>query len=145
LSGSFLTFTPAPGFRGTVTVTYTVSDGYATSAGTATFTVTQTFSRLVNISSRGQVGAGDKVLIGGFVLGPTGPKTVLIRAAGPALNGLGVSGTLSQPVVTLYQGSTVLATNRGWSNAPNSLAIATLPPPAWARSLFPPAAMTQRF
>lgn len=40
-------------------------------------------SQLINISTRGVVGTVDDVRIGGFIIGWTEPKTVLIRARGP--------------------------------------------------------------
>ncbi len=49
---------------------------------------TPTTSQLVNISTRASVRAGAQVMIAGFVIGGAQPKTVLIRAAGPALTGL---------------------------------------------------------
>ena len=39
-----------------------------------------------------------------------------MRASGPALISQGVSGTLAQPQLSLYSGSTVLAQNTGWSS-----------------------------
>ncbi|MDA0348515.1 MAG: hypothetical protein O3C20_14045 [Verrucomicrobia bacterium] len=39
-------------------------------------------THMVNISTRGFVGAGDNVMIAGFIIGPGG-KTVLIRGTGP--------------------------------------------------------------
>jgi hypothetical protein len=43
---------------------------------------------------------------------------VLVRGTGPALTAFGVTGVLPDPALTLYQGSSVVATNSGWgSNA----------------------------
>ena len=53
---------------------------------TATFTnQAASQAQLTNISTRGLVEAGDNVQIGGFIIGGTDPKTVLIRARGPVL------------------------------------------------------------
>ena len=76
--------------------------------------------RLVNISARVGVGTGANVLIAGFVVGGATSKTVLIRASGPALANFGVSGTLADPELQLYQSNasgapTLLATNTGWA------------------------------
>ena len=51
---------------------------------------------LLNISTRGFVGTGDAVLIGGFIVGGNGLLSgkVLIRAAGPSTTAAGVAGTL---------------------------------------------------
>jgi hypothetical protein len=51
-----------------------------------------TTARFVNISARTQVGTGDNVLVIGFVVTGTGPKTVLLRAVGPGLTPFGVGG-----------------------------------------------------
>jgi len=70
--------------------------------------------RLVNISARVQVGSGGDILIAGFVIGGSTARTVLIRASGPALVPFGVSGTLPDPELGLYSGSTLLNSNSGW-------------------------------
>jgi hypothetical protein len=78
-------------------------------------------TRLVNISARAWVGTGANILIGGFVVAGTSSETVLIRAVGPALTQLGVSGALSTPILTVYDSASpanVIATNAGWQNAP---------------------------
>jgi hypothetical protein len=40
---------------------------------------------------------------------------LLIRAVGPALSGFGVGDALADPTITLYSGSTALATNDNWA------------------------------
>jgi hypothetical protein len=71
--------------------------------------------RLVNISTRGMVEAGDGVLIGGFVVRGTTPKKVLVRGIGPRLAGFGVTGALADPRLAVYSGQTVVAQNDNWS------------------------------
>ncbi|HTU03439.1 MAG TPA: immunoglobulin domain-containing protein [Candidatus Sulfotelmatobacter sp.] len=71
--------------------------------------------RIVNISARVQVGTGGNILIAGFVIGGSTSRTVLIRASGPALVPFGVPGTLADPKLQLYSGSTVLESNSGWA------------------------------
>jgi hypothetical protein len=74
-------------------------------------------NRLINISVRAQVGTGDNILVGGFVVAGTTDEALLIRAIGPALAGFGVSGTLGSPVLTLYNSAgVVIAANTGWGN-----------------------------
>lgn len=73
--------------------------------------------RLANVSARTQVGAGDNVLIAGFVLGGTTARTVLIRAAGPVLGTFGVTGVLADPKLTLYRGGTLVAENDNWQSS----------------------------
>jgi hypothetical protein len=75
-------------------------------------------STLANISTRATVGTNDNVQIAGFVIGGAIPKTVLIRASGPALTALGVSGALADPVLELHGGPAILATNDDWSSDP---------------------------
>jgi hypothetical protein len=69
---------------------------------------------LVNVATRAYVGAGDEVLIGGFVVREGGSKTVLVRAAGPALADFGVGGALADPVLRLFNGATLAAENDQW-------------------------------
>jgi hypothetical protein len=80
---------------------------------------------VINASTRAFVGTGDAVLIPGFVISGTGALKLLIRAVGPTLANLGVSGVLADPTVTLYRGNTALATNDNWSaaDAPTMAAV----------------------
>jgi hypothetical protein len=72
--------------------------------------------RLVNVSARNQVGTGDNILIFGFFVDGTGTKNVLIRAIGPRLVDLGVTGVLADPRFDVFRaGSTVaIAGNDNW-------------------------------
>jgi N-acetylneuraminic acid mutarotase len=78
---------------------------------------------LANIATRGSVQTGDNVMIAGFIIGGTTPKTVLIRARGPSMAVQGVPGLLANPVLNLYSGSTVIASNDNWGSASNWAAI----------------------
>jgi len=79
---------------------------------------------LLNLSSRGAVGVGEDVLIGGFILQGNAAKKVIIRALGPSLAGAGVAEALQDPVLTLYNGTgDIVATNDNWQNSPNKQAI----------------------
>lgn len=72
-------------------------------------------SHLVNLSTRGFVGTGDNVLIGGVIVGPGdgGIPTVVVRAIGPSL--AGVANTLSDPSLELHDGNgAIIATNNNW-------------------------------
>ncbi len=74
----------------------------------------------LNLSTRGLVSSGDNVLIGGFVISGTDPKTVVLRALGPSLSDLGVTDVLADPVLSLYDSSGALvATNDNWQSNPN--------------------------
>ena len=72
--------------------------------------------RLANLSTRAQVGNGANVMISGFVVGDGAAKKILIRAIGPTLTVFAVTGTLSDPVLSLYDAKgTLLLTNNDWS------------------------------
>ncbi len=81
-------------------------------------------STLTNISTRGGVGTGNDVMIGGFIITGTNPKQVLIRARGPSMAG-NLSGTLSDPTVNLHSGQTIIATNDDWRDTQQSAIQAT--------------------
>lgn len=74
---------------------------------------------IVNASTRAYVGTGEQILIPGFVVSGSGSVKLLIRAAGPALTGVGVGGALADPQLTLYSGASVVATNDNWGGASN--------------------------
>ena len=79
--------------------------------------------RLINVATRGDVSAGAP-LIAGFVLGGTGPRRVLIRAAGPGLAALKVAKAMTDPALALYRGATLLAENDDWSRSRSPAAAA---------------------
>jgi len=99
----------------------------------------------LNLSTRGLVGTGDNVLIGGFIITGTDPKTLVLRALGPSLSGFGLSSVLADPVLNVYNSSgTLIATNDNWQSDPNhcivesnGLAPADQLDSAVARSLAP--------
>ena len=72
-------------------------------------------AHLVNLSARANVGTANNILIGGFAIGGSTAETVLIRAVGPGLTDtFGLTGTLTQPVLTVLQSGTALYTNTVW-------------------------------
>ena len=74
-------------------------------------------TRLVNISSRAQVGINAAVMIPGIVIAPgSGTRRLLIRAAGPALTALGVPGALADPTIILTNPADTItyASNNDW-------------------------------
>jgi hypothetical protein len=104
---------------------------------------TGVLAELTNVSTRGFVGTGDNVLIGGFIA--SGSTQVVVRGLGPTLAQpqFGVSGALADPVVTLVDGNgNVVQTNDNWKNTqaaaiqatgkapPNDLEAAILAPVA---------------
>jgi hypothetical protein len=79
---------------------------------------------LANISTRGRVLTGNDVMIGGFVIQGNAPQTVVVRARGPSLVPFGITNALANPVLQLYSGPTLIATNDDWgSNAQAAAAI----------------------
>ncbi len=79
---------------------------------------------LVNVATRAFVGPGNQILIGGFVVAGTQPKRMLVRAAGPALAGFGVTNALADPLLRIFSGPGKIFENDNWS-APASDAPAT--------------------
>jgi hypothetical protein len=126
-TGSSYTVTNAqPADAGPYTVTVTSGANSVTSQP-ANLTVSSgsTATRLINISTRAMVGTGANILIPGFVVTGPGTETLLIRADGPSLAGFGVSGVLAQPTLSVFSGSTVIASNTGWGTSSNPSLIAT--------------------
>jgi hypothetical protein len=99
----------------------------------------------LNLSTRGVVSVGDNVMIGGFIVTGTDPKTMVLRALGPSLSGFGLSGVLADPVLSVYNSSrTLIATNDNWQADPghseitaNGLAPANLLESATLQTLAP--------
>jgi len=79
-------------------------------------TYTTTTPRLINISCLQQVVAKG-ILTAGFTIGGSTQETVLIRASGPALTAFGVTGTMTDPTLTVYSGSNAIASNAGWASS----------------------------
>lgn len=114
------------GNAGASTANWRIDDLSVTVAtGAVRATGSASDQRLLNLSSRARTANGDQVAIAGFVVGGATPKPVLLRAAGPGLGALGVTGTLTVPKLELYRGSAVIATNTGWANATAIAAAAT--------------------
>jgi len=87
-----------------------------------------TLHQLRNISTRGLVGTGDNVLIGGFILGGNGMVNcaLLFRALGPSLTAFGVPGALQDPTLQLFNSSgVVIAFNDNWRDTQQSQIQAT--------------------
>jgi hypothetical protein len=95
-------------------------------------------SSVANISTRGQVEPGDDVMIGGFIVGPsgTGEANVLVRAIGPSLSNFGIANPLLDPTLSLFDSNgTMIAFNDNWGDAPNAgLIDASLQPTNSAES-----------
>ncbi len=72
--------------------------------------------RLINVSVLKEIGAGFTV---GFVVGGTTSRSVLVRAVGPGLAGVGVPvGYAPNPRLNFFAGSVASGENDDWSDAP---------------------------
>jgi hypothetical protein len=77
--------------------------------------------RLVNLSTRMQVGLGDEVLIGGFIIQGDQPKKIVLRAIGPSLARSGVAGALQDPELELHDSTgALLQSNDNWQESPDA-------------------------
>ncbi len=101
-------------------VSFTADTGHAYAPDT-------TVPRLLgNISTRGFVGTGANVMIGGFIIKGTTPKQVLLRALGPTLGQapFNLPGALPDPVLELHAGNgSLIASNDNWATASNAAQI----------------------
>jgi hypothetical protein len=77
------------------------------------------FSKVLLVGNWIFRGLGREGLIDG-----TGELPLLVRAVGPALTGLGVSGALGDPTLSLYRGATLLASSDNWTSGPGAAEIA---------------------
>ena len=81
-------------------------------------------ANVLNISTRGDVGTGDDVMIGGFIIAGNGSQSVLVRAIGPSLTDAGVSGALPDPTLTLFDSQgTQIDFNDDWQDNPAAAEI----------------------
>jgi hypothetical protein len=79
------------------------------------YEIDSTANRLANVSTRGRVGVGDRVLIGGLILRGSQSKSVVLRALGPSLSQFGVAGALANPTLDLHNSTgALIASNDNW-------------------------------
>ncbi len=73
----------------------------------------------LNLSARLDVGTGDNVLIGGFIVTGTDSKQVILRGLGPSLavNGVPLANRLGDPAIDLYQGDILVMSNDNWKDS----------------------------
>lgn len=118
----FVTATVASNYRVTLTAlaTYDLrgTAGLSGLGNTATATLGASgTARVINLSTRAQIGGNAGTPIAGFVLAGSGTKPMLIRAVGPGLAAFGVNGVLADPTLTLVSGAATVGTNDNWSSA----------------------------
>jgi len=123
ISGKNLLVTPLQPGTAHIMAKATDLDG-ANVSQTFTVTVMTGPARLANISTRGLVGTGDNVLIGGFIISGSSAKRVLVRGIGPSLIPFGVTNALLNPTLELHnQNSALLFSNDNWITAANKQEI----------------------
>ncbi len=87
------------------------------------YEVTGGATRLINLSTRAQVGTGGNILIPGITVAPgSGSRRLLLRAVGPTLGAFGVPGTIVDPKLELFSGATKIAENDNWGTPVGSSA-----------------------
>jgi hypothetical protein len=80
--------------------------------GQITLSTEMAGTRFANLSTRGVVGTGDQVLIGGLSITGSEPVRTLITAKGPSLSAFGVTGAVANPRLELYDSAgRVIANN----------------------------------
>ncbi len=80
------------------------------------YTLDTSATHAANISTRGRVGAGEEVLIGGFIVGGRTTKQIIVRALGPSLGGSGLA-VLADPTVELHgSDGQLIASNDDWAS-----------------------------
>jgi hypothetical protein len=125
---------PVDGVRGHPTVATAVINWLQAGPPTSNQASTQ---ELLNVSTRTQVLGGDSVLIGGFIVTGNIAKSVVLRALGPSLADLGVTGVLANPTLELYDSTgALMQQNDNWSSPlPANVVAAGLTPKYPAESL----------
>lgn len=128
--------TPIPGATGTLLVffgataadvgTYSVvaqnaAGASLSSSASLVFSANPDVGRLGNLSILTDVSVANPEFTVGVVVGgdgTLGTKPLLVRAVGPSLAPLGVTGALPDPRLEMFAGSTVVASNDDWAGAP---------------------------
>lgn len=75
--------------------------------------------KLLNVSARSNVGMGDTVMVGGFIITGDSDKRVVLRGIGPSLSHAGVSEAMADPTLALYDSSgRLVESNDNWLPLP---------------------------
>ena len=135
-NGSPLTGTTRPAFT-LPAVTAAQAGAYSVVVTTPAGSVTSLAAQLKvnpaawlsNVSLRTTLASGQNVIVGFVVGGDGSPKDLLLRAAGPALAGFGLTGAMTDPRLELYRDSTKLTDNNDWpaALAPSFAAVGAFP------------------
>jgi hypothetical protein len=80
----------------------------------------------VNLSTRGWVGTGDQVLIGGLILDGSQATTVIVRALGRSVSAYGVASPLNDPLIEVHDANgSIIAQNDDWIESADAQTIAS--------------------
>src|SRR5438874_585225 len=85
-------------------------------------------TQITNLSTRGFVGTGDHVMIGGTIFhgSPGTAYRILVRAIGPSLSRMGVATPLLDPALSLHDANgNVITTDDNWKDSEESEIAAT--------------------
>ncbi len=129
INGLSATFTVDSPTQITATVpAYAVTGGVvvtnANGAGTSATSLAVSRTRaLANLSTRVALTAANPVVTASFTIEGASPKSVLVRAVGPSLATFGIVGFLSDPELTLHDGTGAqVAGSDDWNNSPTLVA-----------------------
>ena len=99
---------------------------YAATFGRGIYALQLPSGQALNISTRVRVETGGGVMIGGFIITGSVPKTVALRGVGPSLSNLGVTDALADPTLELRGADgALLAENDNWQDDPTQAALLT--------------------
>jgi hypothetical protein len=110
-------FNPGAGAVGTYTVVATNSAGSLTSAPAAlTLSNATDIGRLINLSVNTNAGPKNVVTIGFFTggAGTSGSQSLLLRGMGPSLAEFNVANVLADPTITVFSGTSAIASDDNW-------------------------------
>ncbi|MFL6518963.1 MAG: hypothetical protein ACJ8NS_01965 [Chthoniobacterales bacterium] len=94
------------------------------------YDLSPTVGTFANVSTRGLVGTGDRVMIGGVIVGGGNhPEQIVTRALGPSLANVGITDSLADPTLELRSSSGLVATNDNWKTDQRTLIEQTGIPP----------------
>jgi len=101
--------------EGSYAVSVSDSRALVTSQPAVVKLITSDPGRIINLSVRGQLDPAGQPMITGFVISGEGTRPILVRAVGETLASFGVAAVARDPIIQLYQGSSLLAENDDWS------------------------------
>jgi phospholipase/lecithinase/hemolysin len=108
-----------------------VMNGAGSSAGIGLVEIydvdTGSAATVANLSTRGFVGTGDNVLIGGLIIRDGANPLVVLRAIGPSLTASGVGNALLDPTLELYDSNGMqIGRNDNWRDGQPAATKATV-------------------